>query len=70
MDISLQLSNYLCISIWISSDFYGYPCIDLLDSRSREPNLTYVSVCFKICDCSCSVRDFVPGVKCYQIDAL
>jgi len=29
MDISLQLSMLL-ISIWISIDFYGYPCIDLL----------------------------------------
>ena len=26
MDISLQLSMLL----WISLDFYGYPCIDLL----------------------------------------
>jgi len=30
MDISLQLSMVLWISIWISLDFYGYPCIDLL----------------------------------------
>ena len=30
MDISLQLSIILWISIWISLDFYGYPCIDLL----------------------------------------
>jgi len=31
MDISLQLSAVLLwISIWISLDFYGYPCIDLL----------------------------------------
>ena len=36
MDISLQLSMLLWISIWISLDFYGYPCIDLLmGSRSR-----------------------------------
>ena len=30
MDIILQLSMLLWISIWISLDFYGYPCIDLL----------------------------------------
>jgi len=30
MDISIQLSMPLWISIWISLDFYGYPCIDLL----------------------------------------
>ena len=30
MDISLQLSMILWISIWISSGLYGYPCIDLL----------------------------------------
>jgi len=30
MDISLQLSVLLWISICISLDFYGYPCIDLL----------------------------------------
>ena len=30
VDISLQLSMLLWISIWISLDFYGYPCIDLL----------------------------------------
>jgi len=30
MDISLQLSMLLWISIWISLDFYGYPCTDLL----------------------------------------
>jgi len=30
MDVSLQLSIVLWISIWISLDFYGYPCIDLL----------------------------------------
>jgi len=30
MDISLQFSMLLWISIWISLDFYGYPCIDLL----------------------------------------
>jgi len=30
MDISLQLSMLLWISIWISLDFYGYPCIYLL----------------------------------------
>jgi len=30
MDISLQLSMLLWISIWIYLDFYGYPCIDLL----------------------------------------
>jgi len=30
MDINLQLSMLLWISIWISLDFYGYPCIDLL----------------------------------------
>jgi len=30
MDISLQLSMLLWISIWISLDFYGYPCIELL----------------------------------------
>jgi len=29
-DISIQLSMFLWISIWISLDFYGYPCIDLL----------------------------------------
>jgi len=29
MDISLQLPILLWISIWISLDFYGYPCIDL-----------------------------------------
>jgi len=28
MDISLQLPVLLWISIWISLDFYGYPCID------------------------------------------
>ena len=28
--ISLQLSMLLWISIWISLDFYGCPCIDLL----------------------------------------
>jgi len=30
MDISLQLSIPLWIYNWISLDFYGYPCIDLL----------------------------------------
>ena len=30
MDISLQLSMSLLISIRISIDFYGYPCMDLL----------------------------------------
>jgi len=30
MDISLQLSILLWISIWISLDFFGYSCIDLL----------------------------------------
>jgi len=30
MDISLQLSVLLWMSIWISLDFYGYPCLDLL----------------------------------------
>jgi len=30
MDVSLQLSLLLWISIWMSLDFYGYPCIDLL----------------------------------------
>jgi len=30
MNIGLQLSILLWISIWISLDFYGYPCIDLL----------------------------------------
>jgi len=30
MDITLQLSMLLWISIWISLDFYGYPCIDLV----------------------------------------
>ena len=30
MDISLQLSMLLWISILISFDFYGYPCIELL----------------------------------------
>jgi len=30
MDISLQLSMLLWISIWISLDFYGYLFIDLL----------------------------------------
>jgi len=30
MSISLQLSMLLWISIWISLDFYGYPCIDSL----------------------------------------
>jgi len=30
MDISLQLSMLLWVYIWISLDFYGYPCIDLL----------------------------------------
>jgi len=30
MEIILQLSMLLWISIWISLDFYGYPCIDLL----------------------------------------
>jgi len=30
MDISIQLCMILWISIWISLDFYGYPCIDLL----------------------------------------
>jgi len=30
MNISLQLSMLLWISIWISLDFYGYRCIDLL----------------------------------------
>jgi len=30
MDISLQLSMLLWISMLISLDFYGYPCIDLL----------------------------------------
>jgi len=30
MDISLQLSMVLWISIWIFLDFYRYPCIDLL----------------------------------------
>jgi len=29
MDIGLQLPMLLWISIWISLDFYGYPCIDL-----------------------------------------
>jgi len=28
--ISAQLSMLLWISIWISLDLYGYPCIDLL----------------------------------------
>jgi len=30
MDISLQFSMLLFISMWISIDFYGYPCMDLL----------------------------------------
>jgi len=30
MDISLQFSMLLWISVWISLDFYGYPCIVLL----------------------------------------
>jgi len=30
MDISLEYSMLLWISIWISLDFYGHPCIDLL----------------------------------------
>jgi len=30
MDISLQLSTISWTSIWISLDFYGYSCIDLL----------------------------------------
>ena len=29
-DISLQLSMLLLVSIWISLDIYGCPCIDLL----------------------------------------
>jgi len=44
MDISIQLSMLSLISIWMSIDFYGYgyPCMDLLDSRSR------VDACFLI----------------------
>ena len=30
MDISLKLSILLWISIWISLDFYDYPCINFL----------------------------------------
>jgi len=30
MEIRIQLPMILWISIWISVDFYGYPCIDLL----------------------------------------
>jgi len=30
MDVRLQLSMLLWISIWISLDFCGYPCTDLL----------------------------------------
>ena len=44
MDISLQLSMLLWISIWISMDSYGYPCIDLpwiLDSGIRLTDLEY-----------------------------
>jgi len=39
MDISIQLSMLIWISNWISLDFYGYPCIDLiwiLDSGGFE----------------------------------
>jgi len=40
MDIILQLSMLLWISIWISLDFYGYPCIDLL--RILDPGRVMV----------------------------
>jgi len=30
IDMKLQLSVLLWMSIWISLDLYGYPCIDLL----------------------------------------
>jgi len=30
MDISLQFSILPWISLWISMDFYGYPCMNLL----------------------------------------
>ena len=30
MDISLELCTFLWISIWMSLDFHGYPCINLL----------------------------------------
>jgi len=40
-DSCLQLCMLLWISIWISLDFYGYPCIDLLWIRSREVSITY-----------------------------
>jgi len=40
MDISLQLSMLLWISIWKSVDFYGYPCIEML--WILDPGLTAI----------------------------
>jgi len=42
MDISLQLSMLLWISIWISLDFHGHPCIDLL--RILDPGHSYAKL--------------------------
>ena len=46
MDISIQLSMLLWISIWISLDFYRYQCIDLLwilDPGMANGAITYKS---------------------------
>jgi len=49
MDTILPLSTLLWISIWMSLDFYGYPCIDLLShgfsiqgkEQQRVPTFSY-----------------------------
>jgi len=44
MDISLQLSMLLLISIWLSIDFYGYPCMDLLGIL--DPGVVSSGTCY------------------------
>ena len=46
LQIRLQLSMLLWISIWIYLDFYGYPCIDLLwilDPGARQNETEKIS---------------------------
>ena len=47
MGISLQLSMFLWISNWISLDFYGYPCIDLLWILHQGSRFRYLTIQYR-----------------------